>query len=250
MILDSESWMNIQRFRALRAAGVSITEIARTTGHDWATVKKYLTADGRAGPPSAPSRAGTQPLAVAPFTAVTGTWLRRDLTLKATVIHERLIAEYGFTGHYQRVKVYVAKARPRIAAELAGSDENPLTGLHRRFEVVPGAQAQVDWGDEGGLLAHAGISKACSFHMVLSYSRDPFICYAASQDIATFFDCHRRAFAHFAGVRRSIVYDRTKTVVRRHVAPGGWVDVLATAILDRLLHHCEVISTCGTQSCS
>jgi CHAT domain-containing protein len=111
MILDPESWMNIQRFRALRAAGVSIAEIARTTGHDWATVKKYLTADGRAGPPS---RAGTQPLAVAPFTGVVDTWLRRDLTLKATVIHERLVAEHGFTGHYQRVKVYVAKARPAV----------------------------------------------------------------------------------------------------------------------------------------
>ena len=27
-------------------------------------------------------------------------------------------------------------------------------------------------------------------------------------------------------------------------------EVLATAILDRLLHHCEVIATCGTQSFS
>ncbi len=53
--------------------------------------------------------------------------------------------------------MHVVAARPRIAAELAITDENPLTGLHRRFEVVPGAQAQVDWGDEGDLLAHAGI---------------------------------------------------------------------------------------------
>jgi hypothetical protein len=36
----------------------------------------------------------------------------------------------------------------------------------------------------------------------------------------TFFDCHRRAFAHFGGVPAMIVYDRTKTVVKRHVAPG------------------------------
>jgi DNA replication protein DnaC len=27
-------------------------------------------------------------------------------------------------------------------------------------------------------------------------------------------------------------------------------DVLATAILDRLLHHCDVINTSGTQSCN
>jgi hypothetical protein len=43
---------------------------------------------------------------------------------------------------------------PRIAAELEEADDNPLTGLRRRFEVIPGAQAQVDWGDEGDLLAH------------------------------------------------------------------------------------------------
>jgi hypothetical protein len=55
--------------------------------------------------------------------------------------------------------------------------------------------------------------------MTLSYSRDPFCCFTTSQDLGTFFDCHRRAFAHFGGVPGSIVYDRAKTVVRRHVAP-------------------------------
>ena len=55
--------------------------------------------------------------------------------------------------------------------------------------------------------------------MTLSFSRDPFVCFTHSQDLAAFFDCHRRAFAHFGGVPASIVYDRTKTVVRRHVAP-------------------------------
>jgi hypothetical protein len=86
--------------------------------------------------------------------------------------------------------------------------------------VVPGAQAQVDWGDEGDLLAHVGVPTVYSFHMVLSHSRDPFTCFTTSMDLATFWDCHRRAFAHFGGVPVVIVYDRTKTVIRRHVAPG------------------------------
>ena len=72
--------------------------------------------------------------------------------------------------------------------------------MHSRFEVVPGAQAQVDWGDEGDLLGHVGIPHVYSFHMVLSYSRDPFCCFTTSMDLATFWDCHRRAFAHFGGV--------------------------------------------------
>ncbi len=53
--------------------------------------------------------------------------------------------------------MYLAQARPRIAVELAEHDDNPLTGLHCRFEVLPGAQAQVDWGEEGDVLAHVGI---------------------------------------------------------------------------------------------
>jgi transposase len=143
--------------------------------------------------------------------------------LKGSVIHERLVAEYGFTGHYQRVKMYLAEARPRIAAELEEKDENRLRGLHRRFETLPGVQAQVDWGDEGGILAHAGIPKVFSFHMVLAYSREPFICFTAAADLGTFWDCHRRAFAHFGGVPQQIVYDRTLTVVHRHVRPRAAV---------------------------
>src|SRR5215218_6322698 len=220
MILDPESWMDIRRFRALREAGVSIAEIARETGHDWKTVKKYLAADGPVAPPAAPPRKGTQPLVIAPFTEVVDAWLRRDIALRASVIHERLAAEHGFTGHYQRVKMYVAQARPRIAAEIAACDGNPLAGLHRRFEVVPGAQAQVDWGEEGAVLAHVGIGRVYSFHMTLSYSRDPFCCFTTSMDMGTFWACHRRAFSHFGGAPGAIVYDRVRTVVRRHVGPG------------------------------
>jgi hypothetical protein len=160
---------------------------------------------------------------IGPFVGVVESWLRADVGLRGTVIHERLVAEYGFTGNYQRVKVFLAEARPRIAAELGGADENPLTGLHRRFEVVPGAQAQVDWGEEGDLLGHVGVGHVYSFHMTLSYSRDPFCCFTTSMDLGTFWDAHRRAFAHFGGVPASVVYDRTKTVVKRHVAPGAAV---------------------------
>src|SRR3954449_12071589 len=225
MILDAESWMNIRRFRALHEAGASYAEIARECGVDWRTVKKYLAQDGVALPPRGPSRAGTQPRVIDPFVELVDAWLRADITLKGSVIHERLVADHGFTGNYQRVKVHLREARERIAAELAAADENPLTGLHRRFEVVPGAQAQVDWGDEGDLLAHVGIGNVYSFHMTLSYSRDPFTCFTTSMDMASFWDCHRRAFAHFGGVPGSIVYDRTKTVVRRHVAPGRAVPI-------------------------
>ncbi|MQA05873.1 MAG: DDE-type integrase/transposase/recombinase [Streptosporangiales bacterium] len=88
----------------------------------------------------------------------------------------------------------------------------------------------MDWADEGGILAHVGIPKVYSFHMVLSYSRDPFCCFTTSQDLVTFFDCHRRAFEHFGGVPSTVVFDRTKTVVKRHVAPGKAVPLHPEAV--------------------
>lgn len=64
--------------------------------------------------------------------------LRAEILIKGAVVHERLIKDYGFTGNYQRVKIYLQEARPRIADEL-GISPGELAGLHRRFEVIPGA---------------------------------------------------------------------------------------------------------------
>lgn len=145
--------MDLRRFRALHEAGATYKEIAEACGVDWRTVKKYLRSDAPATPPRAPSRKGSQPQVIDPYVGVVDAMLRADLTIRAATIHERLVAEYGFTHSYQRVKMYVAQARPRIGAE-SGTDVQAerMRGLHRRFEVTPGAQAQVDWGEEGGLL--------------------------------------------------------------------------------------------------
>ena len=228
MILHPENWMNIRRFRALHEAGASYAEIAAEVGCDWRTVKRYLSGDVPAVPPAGSSRKGTQPRKIAPFEGVIDSWLRADIRLRASVICERLAAGYGYDGSYQRVKLYVAEVRPKIAAELAAGDDNPLAGLHRRFAVAAGAQAQVDWGEESGVLI--GTPKVYSFHMVLSYSRDPFCCYTARTDLAAFFGCHIRAFEYFGGVPGSVVYDRTKTVVQRHVAPGKAVPLHPEAV--------------------
>ncbi|MGW0665137.1 IS21 family transposase [Streptodolium elevatio] len=208
---------------------MSLSEIARETGLDRKTVRKYLSAAGPASPPRRSASGRSLARVIDEFAPLVDSMLRAEILVKASVIHGRLVAEYGFTGNYQRVKLYVQAARPRIAEEL-GITPKELAGLHRRFEVIPGAQAQVDWGDEGKILAHMGIAKVYSFHMTLSYSRDPFCCFTTSQDLQTFFDCHRRAFSHFGGVPMTIVYDRTKTVVRRHVAPGEAVPLHPEAV--------------------
>ncbi|MFE9368141.1 IS21 family transposase [Streptomyces sp. NPDC006978] len=230
MVLDPHRWLELRRFRSLYESGaMSMREIAKETGLNRRTVSKYLKDPASVAPPKREA-AGQRPRRVVDEVApLIDAMLRSEILLKGKVIHERLVQDYGVTINYQRVKLYLQEARPRIAHEL-GISPGELAGLHRRFEVVPGAQAQVDWGDEGKILAHVGIPKVYSFHMTLSYSRDPFCCFTTSQDLATFFDCHRAAFAHFGGVPMSIVYDRTKTVVRRHVAPGEAVPLHPEAV--------------------
>ncbi|MFI2780691.1 IS21 family transposase [Streptomyces sp. ALB3] len=230
MVLDPHRWLELRRFRSLYESGaMSLREIAKETGLNRRTVGKYLKDPASAAPPNREA-AGQRPRRVVDKVApLIDAMLGSEILLKERVIHERLVQDYGVTINYQRVKLYLQEARPRIAEEL-GISPGELAGLHRRFEVVPGAQAQVDWGDEGKILAHVGILKVYSFHMTLSYSRDPFCCFTTGQDLATFFDCHRAAFAHFGGVPMSIVYDRTKTVVRRHVAPGEAVPLHPEAV--------------------
>ena len=230
MVLDPRRWLELRRFRPLYESGaISLREIAKETGLNRRTVGKYLRDCAPAAPPKREPGVQRPRRVVDEVAPLIDAMLRSEVLLKGKVIHERLVQEYGVGINYQRVKLYLQEARPRIAEEL-GISPGELAGLHRRFEVVPGAQAQVDWGDEGKILAHVGVPKVYSFHMTLSYSRDPFCCFTTSQDLGTFFDCHRAAFAHFGGVPMSIVYDRTKTVVRRHVAPGEAVPLHPEAV--------------------
>lgn len=176
VVLDPHRWLELRRFRPLYESGaMSLREIAKETGLNRRTVSKYLKDPASLAPPKR-EVADQRPRRVVDEVApLIDAMLRSEILLKGRVIHERLVQEYGVAINYQRVKLYLQEARPRIAEEL-GISPGELAGLHRRFEVVPGAQAQVDWGDEGKILAHVGIPKVYSFHMTLSYSRDPFCC--------------------------------------------------------------------------
>jgi len=113
MILSQEQWMELHACKALAEAGATWAEIARETGHDWRTVKRYLTTEGLTSLP-APARRGPGPRKLDPYAGLVDAWLRSQPRLKASVIHERLVAEHGLGGHYQRVKVYVREARARL----------------------------------------------------------------------------------------------------------------------------------------
>jgi transposase len=125
----------------------------------------------------------------------------------ATRIHQDLVRDYGFTGSYNTVRRYTERTRPRREPR-----------IEERFETAPGHQAQIDWSHEQPIRTTSGLELPLyCFHMVLGHSRDSFCALTGSQDLVTFWACHRAAFDHFGGVPHELLYDRTKTVVRTHV---------------------------------
>jgi transposase len=223
-MIDTEEWMDLLSYRQMVAAGASWAEIARLAGCDWRTARKYL-APERKRPPRYKPRPPRPKLIDAYADLIDAELRASKAQVQATTICERLVAGHGYAGSYQRVKEYVRVRRPQIAAELGIADR--AAEMHRRFETPPGAQAQVDWGHEKSL---PDGSPVYSFHMVLSCSRDPFCRYTPRQDLATFWACHSEAFSHFGGVPAEVVYDRTKTVVGRHVGRGEPVDLHPEAL--------------------
>jgi transposase len=223
-MITQEEWMDLLSYRQMVAAGASWAEIARLAGCDWRTARKYLSPE-RKRPPRYKPRP-PQPKLIDAYADLIDAELRASKAqVRATTICERLVAGHGYPGSYQRVKQYVRARRPEIAAELGIADR--AAEMHRRFEVAAGAQAQVDWGHEKSL---PDGSPVYSFHMVLSCSRDPFCLYTQSQDLTAFWACHTEAFTHFGGVPAEIVYDRTKTVVKRHVGRGEPVELHPEAL--------------------
>ncbi|WP_434740691.1 helix-turn-helix domain-containing protein [Micromonospora sp. SH-82] len=81
--LDEQRWRDVRRFRALHEAGASVSEIARETGLNWRTVKKYLAAGGGEVVPPVGARPARGQL-IDVFAHVVDAWLRAELLLKGT----------------------------------------------------------------------------------------------------------------------------------------------------------------------
>jgi transposase len=199
VVISEEEWMDI---RALSRQGYTYAEIGRLIGRDWRTVKRYL--ESGAQPVYRRKRMPSKLDALKP---IIDQWLAAQPRLLASRIHQDLVRDYGFDGSYNTVRRYVERSRPK-----------PPARTEERFETAPGFQAQVDWSHEQPIRTSSGLELPLyCFHMVLGHSRDSFCALTGSQDLVTFWACHRRAFRHFGGVPRELLYDRTKTVVRTHV---------------------------------
>jgi transposase len=186
----------------LHRQGLSIAAIARRTGRDPKTVRKYI-ARGLEPPAYGPRQAG-RPNKLAPYLD----YLRERVVAFPQLTATRLtreIRERGYTGAYTAVKRFVAAIRP----------QNLPKPFEVRFETPPGQQAQVDFArfvteftDEPGVTRIIWL-----FSLVLGYSRHIFARFVMHQDLQTLLRCHMQAFAEIGGVPIEILYDRMKTAV-------------------------------------
>ena len=185
----------VHTIHELQAQGVSLHEIARRLGLARNTVRKYVR--GAAVPAARPPR----PTKLDPFKQQVRRWVSEDHLLNCVTMHERL-RPLGYTGGISQLKAFVHHLRP------------PRAGLHpvRRYETAPPEQMQFDWGefryDQAG-----GYHKVFGFIAILSHSRMRFVVFTKRCDTVTLIRCILLACEYFAGLPRTMLTDRMKTVL-------------------------------------
>ena len=199
-MLSRESKVDISYFHH---QGHSYREIARKSGRDRRTVKRYaenpeLLGQGRA--------TVERPSILDPFVPVIESWLEDDGQYQARWILDQ-IRKLGYSGGYTIVKDLVRgikQERSRIA--------------YIRFETEPGRQAQVDFGDFKVVQRDGSERILYKFAMILGFSRTPYCEFLNRCDMTSFLDTHQRAFAHFGGVPAEILYDQMRNVFIRKLS--------------------------------
>jgi transposase len=192
-MLEGEEWWMM---KDLRNEGMSISAIAKATGHDRKTVRKYVHSKE---PPKYNERID-RPGLLDPYKD----YIRqrvKEYDLTATRIL-REIENKGYTGGYWILKNFIRPIR----------EEKASLAIYR-YETKPGDQAQVDLIDLGYVVEDNLSKKLYGFSMTLGYSRMKFVEFMTDISTETIIRCHINGFNFFGGYPKEILYDNTKQVV-------------------------------------
>ena len=188
--------------------GLSLRGIAKETGHDFATIKKYLEKDDfNLVLRPIRNRKGK----LDPFKGTIDEWLRKDLEAKpkqrhtAQRIYNRLKEIYGdeFNVSDRSVRKYVSTRRQELNHDIEG---------YLPLEHQPG-EAQADFGAaqfvERGVL-YDGYYLAVSF----PYSNGGYIQLFKSQNQECLLEGLKAIFEHVGGTPGEIWFDNASTIVK------------------------------------
>lgn len=170
--------------------------ISKELGISKNTVKKYMhqpkTKHGLKGK--------KKPSKLDPFKSIINEMMENGI-FNCVVIFERL-KEKGYTGGITIIKDYVKPFRP--------ARHIPAV---RRYETLPGKQAQMDWGIIHYIDEKGKIHKAPVFVMILGNSRKKYIEFTKRCDLYSLMRCMVNAFEYYGGVPETVLTDRMKTVI-------------------------------------
>jgi transposase len=184
----------------LHRQGLSVSAIARQTGIDRKTVRKYVER-GLEAPAYGPRK--PRATVIDPFVG----YLRERVKAYPGLTGSRLfreIKERGYVGGYTAVTDFLRDVRPPASPE-----------FEVRFETPPGEQAQVDFAQFHVVFTDEPTTPRIVwlFSMVLGYSRLIWARFVMHQNLPTVLRCHVAALEAIGGVPREILYDRMKTAV-------------------------------------
>lgn len=120
--------------------------------------------------------------------------------LRATRIYQ-MIRDRGYTGSVVQLRRSVARLRP------------PVREAFLRLHTFPAEQAQVDWAHFGHVTVGRAKRALSCFVMTLSYSRALYLEFFFDQTMENFLRGHVRAFQHWGGAPRVILYDNLRSAV-------------------------------------
>jgi transposase len=200
----------IKTVRMLRQEGQPIKEISRRTGISRNTIRKILR--GQAAKFTYHREQSNQPAQESIKEVMKG-WIKHDslegrkYRRTAKRMYNELRSEkYGYVGSYASVLRCFKEVKEALNKD-PGEVFIPL-------DFDPGAAAQFDWGDVkaviGGQLTVLNVGA-----LQLCKSRNSYARVYPSQKQELLFDIHCRAFAHFGGVPRRVIYDNLKTAVKK-----------------------------------
>ena len=132
-----------------------------------------------------------------------------DQGLSRQRIYQDLVTDHGFDASYSSIRRFVQRL----------NKGQPIP--FRRLEVLPGEQAQVDFGTGAPVLQPNGKRRRTHvFRVVLSFCRKAYSEVVYRQTTENFLRCLENAFWHFGGVPQTVVIDNLKAAVKQ----ADWYD--------------------------
>jgi len=194
MAIDKTVETNILRYHFVEKWGPHT--IAKQLGVHHYTVSRVIRQAGCPAPVKV-----SKPSIIDPYKKYIHELLERHPRLTAQRIYQ-MLTERGYSGGPSHLRHYIAQVRPKRNAE-----------AFLKLKVIPGEQAQVDWGHFGHITIGKARRPLMAFVMVLSYSRQLFVKFYLNHRMGNFLRGHRAAFNTFGGVPRVILYDNLKSAV-------------------------------------